>query len=1060
MRRSIFKRFFGPVSLLIVGAISFAACLSPDALAESSDAPNGIASQFADKLAPEEKAWLKAHPEISMGIMDAWPPMNYVDFNGVSHGIGVDYIRAINERLGGSIRLVPGPFKDNLAKVKAKTLDSLMDVTPKPEREEFLNFTRQYLNIPHVIVAPNDGPYFAAEKDLVGYTLALESGFYNIRYFRNKYPSITIKEYPDTAQALGAVSRGEADAYVGNRAVAAWIMEQELISNLQFEARAEKPGSVLTIGVRKDWPLFASILDKALADMTVDEVHAIHRFWTGIVPDAAKTTEALITPEEQAWLAEHPIIKIGIGESWAPFVFKRRGGDLAGYDVDFLGMINKLTGAHIQLVAGQWKDIVGQAQRQEIDGLAESGVVESRREHFLFTDPYNRVEYAAATMPEKAKIRSLFDLKGKRIAHLKGNVWTKKIIKSIGDVKIIEAMSEKEAFGFVVEGKADFALVPIFQYSALRDIYHQSFVFAHVFSDDEFALKAGYSIRKDWPELVSILNKAMAAIDAGERYALFEKWVPIKDASEESASSIGKSFDVAKFLFWSLGVVFVGMAVVIFIGWLVKGRPKHLSIRDSLFLISFIYGALITAGAAFVILLADAHDREDMAYRRNIESLNLAWELKQSSDDLTRLARTYAVTGDPIYEEYFRRIKDIRDGKRPHPKNFSPFYWDYVTADMTQLDQDGETYSLEGRMENLGLTEKELAKLSEAKKESDALIALENIAMNAVKGLYRDKDGRFTVAGDADRAMARDLLHGEEYHQAKARIMKPIEQFQKLLNTRIADELAMVDQRNKATALVVTIVVAATIIFSIYVFFLMRRRIVRPLSMLEAGAMHIKRGDYSHRIDATSNDEIGSLAAAFNAMSLSIKENTSRLHAVIESVADGVLVVDRKKRITAYNRRFLELWNVDPELAKNGDDTVLLKSVLDQLENPGSFLDRVEYLYANLEKEDFSRLLLVDDRIFERVTPRRNGLAIRSSGESGAFGTSRSVVGPNRHLRRARRACGRSSTIFPARSSSRIATADISWSTVFSSRAPAFPRARHLAVRISRSFHRMSDDSS
>ena len=64
-------------------------------------------------------------------------------------------------------------------------------------------------------------------------------------------------------------------------------------------------------------------------------------------------------------------------------------------------------------------------------------------------------------------------MRGKRIASLKGNVWTKKIIDAIGDVQVVDAKSEEEAFRYVVEGKADFALIPIYQYPALRKVHHQ-----------------------------------------------------------------------------------------------------------------------------------------------------------------------------------------------------------------------------------------------------------------------------------------------------------------------------------------------------------------------------------------------------------------------------------------------------------------------------------------------------------------------------------------------------------------------------------------------------------
>ena len=968
-------RFAATLCLPLAWGLLLAVCLPANVAGSSGGDPKEQLPAFFERLSSEEKAWLKEHPDISMGIMDAWPPMNFLDDKGEPRGIGVDYIRAINKRLDGRIRLVPGQFKENLEAVREKKLDALMDVTPKPERGEYLNFTRQYLNIPHVIIARTDGPDFPSEQDLLGHTLALESGFYNVKYFREKYPSLQIKEYPDTAHALGAVSRGEADAYVGNRAVAAWIMEQELISNLRFQGRAEKQGSVLTIGVRKDWPLLVSILDKALADLGVEELHALHRRWGRTLADTRERPEIALTSEQQTWLAEHPSIKIGIGDSWAPFVYKKKDGSLEGYDVDMLAVINRLTGAHIQLVAGPWEQVVEQAKSREIDGLAESSVVASRREHFLFSDVYNEVLYAAATIPENAAgIQTASDMRGKRIANLKGNKWTQKIIHSIEDAREIEANSEEDAFRLVLEGKADFALMPVYQYASLRKKYHQTLVIAHVFTQKDLVLNTVYSIRKDWPELVSIINSALSSLDARQKQSIFEKWMPKEGAQAKSFLPKRGQFDIIQYLIKSLGAVFVCVALAIAIAWFVKGRPRQLSIRDTLILVFFVFAALIFTSSAFVILLTRTHEHEDSINTRNLNSLNLAWELKQSSDDLTRFARTYAVTGDPKYERYFREIMAIRDGKKAHPKNFSPFYWDYVSAGTKELDHGGETYSIEGRMASLGFSDEEVAKLSEAKKESDDLINLENIAMNAVKGLYEDANGRFSIKRAPDLEMARNILHGDAYHKSKAKIMQAIEEFHILLQKRIFYESEQSHRRNKAINIAITILISVTIIFSMYVFVLLRRRIIYPLVVLEESAQKITDGDYSHTIDINLNDEIGSLAMTFNAMAQSIKEHLSRLHATIESTTDGILVVDLDQKITTFNGRFLEIWNLDSDFVKNGADQVVRETVLDSLEDPEAFLKHIQFLYANPEEEDSTTLLLRDGRILERYSkPQRLG---------------------------------------------------------------------------------------
>ncbi len=62
-------------------------------------------------------------------------------------------------------------------------------------------------------------------------------------------------------------------------------------------------------------------------------------------------------------------------------------------------------------------------------------------------------------------------------------------------------------------------------------------------------------------------------------------------------------------------------------------------------------------------------------------SLMLADELRQSSDDLTRMVRTYVVTGDPIYKQHYQEILDIQDGRKPRPVGYQNIYWDIVLGD-------------------------------------------------------------------------------------------------------------------------------------------------------------------------------------------------------------------------------------------------------------------------------------------------------------------------------------------------------------------------------------------
>ncbi len=208
--------------------------------------PVGIAADFT--LTDKERAWLTQQGEIRVGVMNAWPPFNFVNNHGQPQGIGQDYIAALNRRLGGVLKPISGTWQQIYRDTQERRLDALLDITPKPEREAYFNFTTPYLDIPHVIVARKNIAEMANEHSLRGKTIALERGFGNVHYFKQHYPSIRVKEYDNTYLALDAVARGEVDAYAGNRSVALYIINQELMTTLKVHGRLMKTGSVLAIG--------------------------------------------------------------------------------------------------------------------------------------------------------------------------------------------------------------------------------------------------------------------------------------------------------------------------------------------------------------------------------------------------------------------------------------------------------------------------------------------------------------------------------------------------------------------------------------------------------------------------------------------------------------------------------------------------------------------------------------------------------------------------------------------------------------------------------------------
>lgn len=206
-----------------------------------------------------------------------------------------------------------------------------------------------------------------------------------------------------------------------------------------------------------------------------------------------------------------------------------------------------------------------------------------------------------------------------------------------------------------------------------------------------------------------------------------------------------------------------------------------------------IFGAIFVAIVLNLIALVEVIGVQGElieASEKRYQSYLLADELRQSSDDLTRLARAYSVTGDSSYVDQYNSILNIRNGKAPRPIEYDRIYWDFVAATGQKPRPDSnEMISLTQKMENLGFSQAELAKLKESENRSNNLVGIETKAMNAVIGKFADDSGRYTISGEPDRELAMNLTHSKEYHIEKAKIMEPIDEFFVMLKKRTTDEV-------------------------------------------------------------------------------------------------------------------------------------------------------------------------------------------------------------------------------------------------------------------------------
>ena len=298
-----------------------------------------------------------------------------------------------------------------------------------------------------------------------------------------------------------------------------------------------------------------------------------------------------------------------------------------------------------------------------------------------------------------------------------------------------------------------------------------------------------------------------------------------------------------------------------------------LSVRKTIFVMAPLLIAAFSANILSFFLLSKANESLTAAQATRYNSYLLADELRQSSDDLTRLARTYVVTGDAKYETQYWDVLAIRNGQKPRPLAYHRIYWDFVAASGTKPRADGPTVPLQTLMEQAGFTAAEFGKLKQAQANSDGLVQLETKAMNAVKGQFDDGRGNYTVKKDPDFELARNLMHSKEYHAFKSQIMAPVDEFYVLLEQRTQGAIDAAE-RNVAFYHMVTVTTLALlgVILALAGWILMVR-VSSPLHALKVAMNRLSRNEHGVSIPFLErSDEIGEMARATDIFKRGLEE--------------------------------------------------------------------------------------------------------------------------------------------------------------------------------------------
>ena len=292
--------------------------------------------------------------------------------------------------------------------------------------------------------------------------------------------------------------------------------------------------------------------------------------------------------------------------------------------------------------------------------------------------------------------------------------------------------------------------------------------------------------------------------------------------------------------------------------------------------------------AIIIALLIGAIGSQNMASYHNDQqaeksstrylSYLLADEFRQTSMDLTRLCRTYVSTGDSKYWDAYWHIVKWRSGEVARP---------------THLDDalyPGETKKQSDIMAELNFSDNEFSLLSEASKNSNALIATEDQAMKSIQRGEIVAGPHQALPGETVNEFALRIVFNDDYHREVTQIMTPVNKFFQQLDERTANDLT---ESQEQASLWLTISLVCQIVIAVLVVIL-AYFILQNLTRLNHVTLAMRNigegdGDLTKRLADKGNDELALLARGFNAFSGNIQSIVVQLRGVIAEISSSSL---------------------------------------------------------------------------------------------------------------------------------------------------------------------------
>jgi two-component system sensor histidine kinase EvgS len=475
------------------------------------------------RLDEQDRQWLRQHPVLRMGISGPdYPPFEITRNQQELEGLTADYADLLAQLLGVRIEVQRFANRDAvMAALKRGDLDLLGTSNSFEAADPAFILSRAYAEDQPMLVTRLGEQL---PSDLAGKRLAMVEDYLPLASVQAFYPLANVQLYPSAMDALGAVAFGAKDGYLGDLTSGNYLINTNYRNDLQLAGPAGLDALSYSFALLRSDARLKRIVDKALAAIPMERRQRIEQRWSVGQAEMAEQSRVQLSANEQEWLDQHPVVRVGAIEDFAPLTFFDADGRFSGLSAQLLGLISQRSGLNFEIVRGTSLDRqIEQLKAGELDVLPVVTPSSERETELQFTRAYLNNPFVLVSAITAQGPLNLDDLAGKRLAIYRGHPLRSYLLGRVPQIRLVDVKSPAEGMALIAKGQVDATVSSLLVARFLIARHYRERLRITGTIGDQPA-RIALATAPQMPALHSILNKALLSIAPQQMDELVERW--------------------------------------------------------------------------------------------------------------------------------------------------------------------------------------------------------------------------------------------------------------------------------------------------------------------------------------------------------------------------------------------------------------------------------------------------------------------------------------------------------------------------------------------------------